>query len=323
MEFINSSQLTADLYTGFVEEDVIEAQVCARATYRLNDDCSLALAAEPWPLFGEPLQTKHGAFPIDRRRRSPGCEVVVTGTVRLEKPVREAEVSLRIDNHRRTIRLIGDRVWREKDGELYPSEPAPFSEMPLAWSHAYGGAIEFEGQMGSHSLNGEGKGFYLSADEAVDGSLPNLEDPLDPIARWEDRPTPSCWASVRAPLSWYAAAEAPKLAGLTVSETLERLAERTRLSACRPDMVLSDVTHRSAVELVGLGSSTWSMSLRQAARLRASVHWGSDRADLPLELDGIWLFLDERLLVITSGTSIRLPYRPRESRTCELVAETT
>ncbi|MBZ5710476.1 DUF2169 family type VI secretion system accessory protein [Nannocystis pusilla] len=87
--------------------------------------------------------------------------------------------SAQVGASKKTVEVFGDRSWR---GSTMTS-PAPITEMPLDWAHAFGGP-EFP-----HNPLGKGH-----AEVEVGGAkvrpLPNLESPLQRIGSPRDRPEP-------------------------------------------------------------------------------------------------------------------------------------
>jgi hypothetical protein len=121
------------------------------------------------------------------------------------KPVTQLDVVVEVAQHKKVIRVIGDRqcVYREN---LPPSftEPIEFTEMEIRYERAYGGTYmrDDPAQMFAYPRNSMGTGFTLkNIPEAVDGlALPNLEDPddlltpervvMDDPYRWNQQPLP-------------------------------------------------------------------------------------------------------------------------------------
>jgi hypothetical protein len=114
-------------------------------------------------------------------------------------------VGLGVGNHRKVIRVIGDRrcVYR---ADLPPgfTDPEPFTEMEIRYERAYGGTYLRDDpvRMLPYPRNHLGAGFVLkNTREAVEGlTLPNLEDPDDLLTpervvleepeRWNGQPLP-------------------------------------------------------------------------------------------------------------------------------------
>ena len=100
-------------------------------------------------------------------------------------PATTRSVKVKVGSVEKSVYVIGDRFW--KDG--VPTSPLPFTEMPLTWENAFGGA-EFP-------RNPRGKG----AAKVRDGSreihpLPNLELPGRMITSPRDKPEPAGFGAI-------------------------------------------------------------------------------------------------------------------------------
>lgn len=97
------------------------------------------------------------------------------------EPARSCRVRMQIGPIDKTLVAVGDRNWTATG----MSAPEPFTEMPVRWSHAFGG----EG----FAENPVGKGFkpVRDADGQTAHPLPNIEDPARVIHDLRDRPRPA------------------------------------------------------------------------------------------------------------------------------------
>ena len=115
------------------------------------------------------------------------------------RPVHECMVTFGVGKWSKTIRVIGNRVWRAqfKNWLVSLSDPEPFVSMPISFEYAFGGAdphLTKEPQ--TYAPNPIGKG-YCKSEKGIDGlPLPNLEDPAHPIKSWKDQPRPMAFGPV-------------------------------------------------------------------------------------------------------------------------------
>ena len=102
-------------------------------------------------------------------------------------------VRLAVAERQKTIRVLGDRSWRE-DGT--PTAPEPFEAMPLVWERAFGGVHQLPDRMLAEERNPVGVGFAgkRSAEELLGHPVPNLEDPATPLEQAGQLCTPACFA---------------------------------------------------------------------------------------------------------------------------------
>jgi uncharacterized protein YjbI with pentapeptide repeats len=136
----------------------------------------------------------------------PRADVILVGHAYAQKAggraasVRTASVLLSFGRDlRRSLAAIGDRQW-QIDG---PTDPAPFTRIPLRWERAFGGPAD--------ATNPHGTG-------SAGAVLPNLEQPDAMIKSPGDRPAPACFA----PLSATLPARARKLGTYDASWLRER-----------------------------------------------------------------------------------------------------
>lgn len=161
------------------------------AEFRMTGSRLVPSPDDPWPIEVEPVKTPHGEFPADTPCLNGGVDVFVVGQAHQPsgRTGRELRVDIKVGSgFRRSIRVVGDRVWRRRRGKLVASDPVPFSTMPLTYDRAYGGKLELDEGEVAWPANPHGKGFYLREDQAEGQPLPNLEDPERPITGFMDRP---------------------------------------------------------------------------------------------------------------------------------------
>lgn len=221
MRLINSTCLPATLAVSrlYPASDRI-GTVVAKATFRMDPGGAVIERQDPYPIWSEDQETALGVLPRDDvPRRDSVFEVILLGVAHapLGKDVRVHEVSLAVGSERRSLVVVGDRVWEEAGGAPRISAPASFSRMPLTWRRAFGGACEVEIDAGSfltvsEPRNALGRGFDPApAAHGLAGALhsppgyprfdatrrlPNIEAPESLIHAWDDAPAPVCWATV-------------------------------------------------------------------------------------------------------------------------------
>ncbi|WP_394845071.1 DUF2169 domain-containing protein [Pendulispora brunnea] len=321
MQFINESRWPARFFFGGAEENVNVGWLVARATFRLEGDGHLVPAAEPWPVFAQPVRTAHGVFPSDDVASRTGCDVVVTGTATSSKPVTWLEASVRAGAHANDVLVIGDRVWRKAGGTLIATDPRPFMEMPVDWTRALGGTISQDGVGVPDAFNPSGRGAYLSADAAVNGLLPNLEDRHDRISNWNDRPMPVAWGPIANAPVWQMAQwireRSRNQSPVTVQEARARAAECV-MCAAPPRNVIPGLYDGDPVD-IAFGENRASFYVPPLGLVVHAAN-GVDRIDCPLAYSGIWVMLDTRLVVLTLRASFRYAVRRGETRVAVLRA---
>ena len=192
----------------FPNEDGVECVYgVVKATFAIGREGDLALAEEqdsvvmvdePW---GDPL-TSSLKNASEMTLTKPATDVLLRGHAYAPGgQAREADVTYRVGPVRKTIRVVGDRVWRAGLLGYKVSEPKPFDRMPLIYERAFGGTdpqpmdeakVEFEPR------NPIGRGLIPrnSRLEADGLPLPNLEDPAKLIHSSKNHPTPTCFGPI-------------------------------------------------------------------------------------------------------------------------------
>ncbi|UCG12232.1 MAG: DUF2169 domain-containing protein, partial [Deltaproteobacteria bacterium] len=170
-----------------------------KGTFEIRPGEPAVIAPEQIPItFGDEFyDEKQGGcvkFESDIAPFKPRADIVLVGHAHAPggASVLALDVSLRVGQVRKTIRVFGDRRWVMASRLLpeHSSKPQPFSSMPLVYERAFGG-IDSEGG-GFCPENLVGRGFFAKKSaKAIDGSpLPNLEDPNKLIKSWKDHPKP-------------------------------------------------------------------------------------------------------------------------------------
>jgi uncharacterized protein YjbI with pentapeptide repeats len=165
--------------------------VIVKATYSLVPEGLCPLAPRQASLTGE---LHHDDDPEQSLRHDgdlapykPRGECFLLGSFHAPggTPVRRSQAAFKVGPVTKGIAIMGDRVW----GALGPSEPEPFTRMPIRWERAFGGPRSRENPLG--------RGLDKTT---VDGTslplLPNLERVDALIQGRGDRPAPTCFAPV-------------------------------------------------------------------------------------------------------------------------------
>lgn len=319
MDFVNETAHPARLFTGVIGENVKGAWVALRATYQWDPvTATLHAAPEPWPVFTTPVRTEIGDFPPDDYPYRRGCELVVVGTARTARPVTALPVSVRVGSFRDELAVRGDRVWVRGPNGLFPSEPVPFTEMPmLGWGRSYGGApTNDEGLTLTHPLNPAGAGFYLTEAAAEGRPLPNIEDPRAPITRWDDRPTPAGWGPLDNTPVWQMTewVRARTAGGDTPSrEEIAAAGLKTFPAAASPRTLMPGLEGGELVSLSGFTERDLQFNV-PVLRLRVRAQVGEETIVRPLGYTGLWVLVPYHLVVVTLRARFKYRLRPGELR---------
>jgi hypothetical protein len=126
----------------------------------------------------------------------PRADVVLVGQAYAPqlRPVRWLDVSLRVGELRKTIRVFGDRNWCFPSRLAFVpkiSRPKPFVRMDIVYERAFGGVYEGPGFYCEENLVGTGYIRKKRRKSIHKKRLPNLEDPQHLIRWWRSKPKPA------------------------------------------------------------------------------------------------------------------------------------
>lgn len=361
MELENRTPVSASLVAAEVHEALPRiGLLVAKATFRFLPDGSVGLDRDdPYPVFEADEETPLGLLPRDTiPRTDTAFEVVLLGSAHAQGgiPVERMYVTLGVGDHVRHLLVVGDRWWHiqlDNDGwpapeACEPSNPTPFTHMPLTWDRSFGGSAVFliapdSPLTVSHPLNPPGRGFdpgpsvrSLVHDIGAPPGfptmewirpLPNLEDPEDPITRWDSDPTPVGWATlplasgIRAmsvPLPEFGK-DAPILPSLTRPPELPP----EILHRAHPDWVLPTAPPPGSwIFLRGLVQDRWELHLPlPPLRVLGDYRVGSREGTLELRPDLLAILPDEGRFYLVYRTTFRFDFDPRSERCFRLRLE--
>jgi hypothetical protein len=172
---------------------VVKATATLRPTLALSKDQVPPTMADEY--HADPATSSLRAV-SDMHLGKPGTDVLLIGSAWAPegRPATSVLVSMSVDNRRKSIRVMGDRVWR--DGR--PSNPQPFESLPLVWERAFGGWHRRGEEVLADERNPVGCGFAggRSAAEMEGLGVPNLEDPEAPLQQVGQIPAPACLAPI-------------------------------------------------------------------------------------------------------------------------------
>jgi len=336
MDFVNETDFGAGFLNTVSGEDHLLGAVIARPTFRVEDERLVPTPDRPWPIDPAPKETPYGTFPGDTPFLSGGIDLFVVGNA--YQPAGRPEPELRVDIRvgeafNQAVRVVGDRTWKaipktsmfgDTSVELRATAPEPFVSMPLGYDRAFGGAAKAENLDYSYPSNPGGKGLYLSAEQAENQPLPNLEDYDDPIATFEDRPEPVGTAP-------YPTDGSLRPLNALDLETDEEHPENTRIrrikplffNGAHPRMILRPDQTPGAGETVevthvrpdgGLKFSMPDVALHAHVQLEDRNHL------FPLHLDQIGILAEEESVFLSYRVTFRYRFTAMERRRTTLHA---
>jgi hypothetical protein len=126
-------------------------------------------------------------YEVDFAPRKPLCDVLLNGQAHAPdgRPTQRVVVKLQIGNWQKSFAVVGDRVWFT-DGGPRATAAVPFTEMPIHYDRAFGGADlshEDPAQHAAFAANPSGAGYRKHLESQwLDGTaLPNTEELTVPV----------------------------------------------------------------------------------------------------------------------------------------------
>jgi hypothetical protein len=173
--------------------------VIVKGTFDIRPNEVVEVAAEQIPIaFGDELyDEKQGGsvkFESDVAPFKPRADIVLVGRAHVPRggSALALDVSLRVGQVKKTIRVFGDRRWKFSGPLMseHPTKPEPFTTMEITYERAFGGIDKEGGRFCAENL--VGRGFFAKKSKKVIGGalLPNIEDPQKLIKAWKDHPMP-------------------------------------------------------------------------------------------------------------------------------------
>lgn len=320
MDFVNRTGSPAALLRSAGSGATIYASLITRTRYAMTDAGELVPPAPELRLTDlrrDQVTTEYGTFEPDLFLPRTGTDVIVLGKAVSPEPTTQMSVLVKAGPYQVELLLLGERVWtRGASGELVPGPAAQFSEMPLTYENAFGGAAKTEYGDLPDANNPVGKGFYLTEDEAVGKPLPRIEDPAARVLKWNDRPAPLGLGPY--PLAW----------GLRLLEVFTIDPETTEPSI-HPEKGLYDQAHpRLSGRRLDAGAVVTIEGMRPTGSFRMTVPacpfalgvaLGDAESWLGLNLEEVLIDFDTSLVDLTYRKSFKYETVRHEKRTTVLL----
>lgn len=322
MQFLNDTPLEAHVARAqLLYQDILQAIVVIKATYRVDPGGAVALHDEQIPVLLEDADTDFATIDTEVVPVKSGCDVALLGHARSPDPavpVANLDVRLKIGAHERVLRVHGDRTWVRTQSGFRPSKPRPFTVMPLTYDRAYGGLAELDddNNIGAHFDNPVGRG-YLAREEAVAGApLPNIEEPDDLMTRWDQRPQ----VAGVAPLSRQSALRGTRGLHVDLEAQTTRI-DPAMFTFAHPRMTLPAYPGGKTVRIAGVrpGVAPWSFVLPKFEH-SLRVELGDAAYELPFVVDTLYFVPDESVFMVLARRAVLYQFKPERLRTLRVHA---
>jgi hypothetical protein len=194
VNLVNESPLFAAWTIGFQRDGHEAVIVVAKGTYVfVGSGGEPARSDDPVPIckadeFGDDPATTAPRFETDFAHTKRYCDVLVHGQAHAPHgtPVRSLVTSLRVGPVRKSIRVLGRRVWIQNPvSGLGASHPASFVAQQISYDHAFGGVDRHPDdptRIETFLDNPAGRGFYAFNTKIDGAAMPWTEEEDRPIA---------------------------------------------------------------------------------------------------------------------------------------------
>lgn len=211
MKLLNASGMAAG-YTLGLDIDARERLVVAvKGTFSLprrGETTPPRLLDEQVPLAdadvftGEPGRSAT-VVECDFAPMKPRCDILLNGSAyaRGGGLAQRVVVGLQFGAMQKAFTVWGDRVWEAGVTGASPSQPRPFTRLPISYDNAFGGVDDFSPFPEEHRTylpNPVGRGWHrLTQRELVDGKpVSNTEEQSDPVTRPNGNHRPMAFGAV-------------------------------------------------------------------------------------------------------------------------------
>ncbi len=217
----------------------------------------------------------------------------------------------RLASFRYGVRVFGDRVWQRTERGLAPTPPKPITAVPLTLAHAYGGKVQWDGLDVPFAPNPAGKGFYIEEAAAEGMPLPNIENPAELIAKWDDRPMPVGMGAC--PQDF-----AGRIIELVDKQTSEFKFSPKLFNAAFPAMVAPKVEPGDILTVRGISPAPEVKLKLPTARYEAVLTFDDEVIERELAIDQVGLEFDKRRIFVSYRYPFRYILYKRQQRSCAL-----
>lgn len=197
MELLNATKMQAGYTMGMAPDGRESLVVVVKGVFKFPEkpEQEPTLAEGQVPLVmadtfeGEPgfsAPIYESEFPP----RKPKCDVLLNGSAYAPggRPTKQVTISLQIGDWRKSLAVVGNRVWKKGWFGVSSTRPEPFTVMPISYGSAFGGTDTSHKNPKKHKFvlaNPVGRGFhhYIKA-KLIDGKpLPNTEEEGRPVKK--------------------------------------------------------------------------------------------------------------------------------------------
>ncbi|MEM9834986.1 MAG: DUF2169 domain-containing protein [Bacteroidota bacterium] len=317
MELLNHTGFDHLLFRSSLDEDTTVVSIAVRVVFRQHGkQIAIVPPTDDLLLTPAPVLTRYGPVESDLIFRRGGTDIYVYGHAYAPQPgvSRESIVSVYYNGQQRAaLKVFGTRRWEGRGKNLRPGFPAPFERVALSLGNAFGGKALWDGLEVPCGSNMFGKGYYLEAEEAQQGELPQLEFAEHQINNWQQQPDPA------------GLGQFPMACSFRFQRGTE-WDDEGRMKALRPEygnvaapgMIVPFAKAGDHIRVTGASpAGDFSIEVPPLG-MQAILSFGEQKSEAELYLDQIGLIPDEQTFFITYRYHFAYKVREMEKRLLEI-----
>ena len=189
----NTTGMEAELTVATDKQGRDHCVAVVKGTFDVRPDATAVLAQDQQPMtfadehWGDP-ESSAIKYECDFAFYKPRCDVLVNGWAHAPGGVhtKKVSVSLAIGSVKKTLDVVGERVWDSVGLSVIPSEPKPFVKSPINYGRAYGGVDTHRDnpdKQDTYKYNPVGVGHYplTKKQDLIGKPLPTTAQPMRPV----------------------------------------------------------------------------------------------------------------------------------------------
>ncbi len=315
MELINHTDYPAMLFKTALLKNDMAASVIVRVTYDINSGKAVPSKTQSWMLYNSNWENEYGPMEGDNIFKLGGVDILIFGSARTPgaQQLRRMEVKITVEGKlSQKLFVFGNRFWENGFLGMTMSVPQPFTEIPMTLFNAYGGKADWDGIKLPYGNNPFGKGYYWERNEAINNILPNIEDPINLIKKWDDRPDPVGITSC--PMNEL------RVRGNVEYNSMHQLKKINArfFNTAFPKMIVTELLPGEKITIDGMTSQGNFVFEIPKHYISVKVKLGEKVKVRPLVLDQVGIIVDKHQAFITYRFPFRYIMEPMQIRTCEI-----
>jgi hypothetical protein len=177
--------------------------VCVKGTFNINTGGTTTVADKQVEVFltpkyrGEPVSSSL-LYDSDLTRTKVTTDIIVNGFAYAphERPKRAVSVSFQVGETAKSLRIVGDRVWKAGWFGPWLGLPAPFVKMPIVYERGFGGADLNSKRPIWDRRNPVGTGFAARRSHLIGKRAPNIYTGNGGLSLWPPKPRPAGFGAI-------------------------------------------------------------------------------------------------------------------------------